>query len=230
MKEYDAEIKAFNTRFYPAHKRGRAARYYNGGTLDRLRNAHVTIFTPWGPRYHWETRGIAISDTDKETKAIRYLANVFKGLNAVLPSRNFQWVFLGADSYGTRINQLPEKVVAEYFANLRSVLANILPVAKLKLWSEFHDAAEPHRQEIRASFDDIFPQKVIWRAKETAKRMDRGGDHRAYLVERLAETRLIEALYQPIKVSLVARHKDNYVDGELPRLYIVPKHLHAPWL
>jgi len=60
--------------------------------------------------------------------------------------------------------------------------------------------------------------------------MGKGGDPKEYLVERLAEAMFIETTLHPIKISCVARHKDDKVDWELPRLYFLPERLHAPWL
>ena len=105
----------------------------------------------------------------------------------------------------------------------------IIPNAEFLLWSEFDEAAEPYRQEVREHFDKYVDVYLLDRAVSTAKKMN-GGDAREYLIERIAEGMFIEERFSPIKVSCVARHKDDKVDRELPRLYLVPEQLHAPWL
>ncbi len=51
-----------------------------------------------------------------------------------------------------------------------------------------------------------------------------------YLQERIAEARIIESLYTPIKVSMVSPTKDNIVDCQLPRIYLLAKEDRFPWL
>ncbi len=227
MKEKDLGVKWFNTIFYPQRKTGRAVRYEDG-VLPRLREKEVTLFTPWGPRYSWETRGEFIQNEDKEVKVLYFLAEMLGEWKTNMLGKAFRWVFLGADLYGFRINPLPVEVVKHYFDSLAKWLPQILPGAEFHLWSEFDEKAEIYRRKVRDNFDEYIPLVLLWRAMETAKHI--GGDPKQYLIERLAEAMLIEETLHPIKISCVARNKDDTVDWELPRLYFVPEHLLAPWL
>jgi hypothetical protein len=52
----------------------------------------------------------------------------------------------------------------------------------------------------------------------------------AYLRERICEAEMIESIYAPIKVSVVPKNKDNEVDRNLPRVYLIPPAVQLPWL
>lgn len=228
MKEENRGIKWFNTIFYPQNKKARAVRYEDG-VLPRFYEREITLFTPWGPRYGWKSRGLDIKKEDKEVEVINFLATLFKELRENMPDKNFRWIFLGADLYGTRINNLPEEVVAGYFVSLAKWLAQILPEAELRLWSEFDKIADVYRQKIWTDFENFVDTNLLIRTEKTAQAMANGSNPKEYLVERLAEAMLVEEIFHPIKISCVARHKDDKVDWELPRLYFLPEYLHAPW-
>lgn len=229
MKEQDAGVKWFNTVFYPQKKTGRAVRYEDG-ILPRLREKEITLFTPWGPRYSWESRGAVIQDGDREVEVLNFLVVLLGELRQNMPDKNFRWVFLGADLYGTRINNLPVEVVARYFDSLVQWLPRVLPMAEFQLWSQLDSVAEEYRREVRANFDNLVSYSILSRANQTARAMGRNSSAKEYLVERLAEAMFIERTLKPVKISCVARHKDDDVDWELPRLYFLPERLHAPWL
>lgn len=229
MKGENSGIKWFNTVFYPERKTARAVRYEDG-ILPRLYEREITLFTPWGPRYDWESRGLDINAEDKEVEVLNFLAALLAEWQEKMPNKNFRWVFLGADLYGTRINKLPSEIVTKYFTNLTEWLAQVLPEAEFLLWSGFNEAAEEYRQKIWTNFDDFVDCNLLCRTEKTAHAMAKGGNPKEYLVERLAEAMLIEKTLCPIKISCVARHKDDKVDWELPRLYFLPEHLQAPWL
>lgn len=228
-KEKDAGVKWFNTHFYPGRRVGRAVRYEDG-VLPRLRKDKVVFFTPWGPRYKWKDRGTIINDGDPEVKLLRHLHKMLVEIRHFLPGKEIQWLFLGADLYGTRINRLPAAEVADYFSSLQGWLGMIIPSAEFKLWSEFDADAEPFRTQFRGKVSTSVSAEVEARAQLVSAKLKGAGNHKDYLVERMAEAELIETRYQPIKISAVARHKDAEVDRELPRLYLVPELLHAPWL
>jgi hypothetical protein len=228
MRERDFGVRWFNTVFYPEKKIAGAARYEDG-VLPRLREPHVTLFTAWGPRYSWENRGVNIREGDREVEVLSFLATLFDEWKRKMGEK-FEWVFLGADLYGTRINNLSAGIVASYFASLAEWLKRILPMAEFLLWSDFDNVAEEYRQQIEANFNSFVSADLLRRATHTAESMGRGGDPKAYLVERMAEAMLIEEMVHPIKISCVGKHKDEEVDLELPRLYFLPERLHAPWL
>jgi len=229
MKESDAGVKWFNTIFYPQKKTGRAVRYENG-VLPRLRKKDVTLFTPWGPRYSWENRGAVIQEDDKEIEVLNFLVALLGEFRQNMPDKNFRWIFLGADLYGTRINNLPVEVVTNYFNSFTKWLRQLLPIADFLIWSQLDSVAKEYRREVRTNFDDLISYTILSRANSTARAMGKNSSAKDYLVERLAEATFIERALKPIKISCVARHKDDDVDWELPRLYFLPERLHAPWL
>lgn len=229
MKEMDTGVKWFNTIFFPQRKTARAARYEDG-VLPRLREKDITLFTPWGPRYGWEDRGTVIQEGDKEVEVLSVLTKLLGELQQNMPDKSFRWVFLGADLYGTRINNLPDEVVARHFDSLALRLNRVVPSAEFLLWSELDNIAEEYRREVCADFDSLISHSILTRAHQTAHAMGRNSSAKEYLVERLAEAMVIEHTLKPIKISCVARYKDDDVDWELPRLYFLPERLHAPWL
>lgn len=229
MKEQDAGVKWFNTVFYPLKKTGRAVRYEDG-VLPRLRKKEIILFTPWGPRYSWEKRGVIIQETDKEVEALNFLVELLDELRKNMPDKIFRWVVLGADLYGTRINKLPAEAASGYFNSFAEWLRRIIPIAEFQLWSRFDNAAEAYRQEVSANFDKLISRESLSRANQTARAMGRNSSAKEYLVERLAEAMLIEHALKPIKISCVARRKDDNVDWGLPRLYFLPEELQAPWM
>lgn len=229
MKEQDSGVKWFHTYFYPQKKTARAVRYEDG-ILPRLREKNITLFTPWGPRYSWERRGAIIQEGDKEIKTMNFLAELFGELKRNMPDKNFRWVILGADLYGTRINNLPIDITLEYFESLAGWLHQILPIAEFQVWSQFDDSAERYRQMVRENFDTLVSEHLLSRANQTAQAMERNGSATDYLVERFAEAMFVEGTLKPIKISCAPRHKDDSVDWELPRLYFLPDSLHVPWL
>lgn len=229
MKEQDAGVKWFNTVFYPKNRKGSAVRYEDG-ILPRLRKDNITFFTPWGPRYDYEKRGVIVRESDREVEVLKFLTNLFAEIKKNMPDKNIQWIFLGADLYGTRINSLPEEIVRDYFSSLSRALVQLIPMVEFRLWSQFDSEAEEYREMIRVDFKDMINQSVVYRAEETARRMKRNSSAKEYIVERIAEAMLIEATFAPIKISCVAKHKDHGVDGNLPILYLLPENLQAPWL
>jgi hypothetical protein len=228
MKEQDLGVKWFNTAFYPTTHTGRAYGCEDG-VLPRLRKDIITLFTPWGPRYSWEERGCEIQTKDKEVKVLLSFSAILNTWQQNMPNKQFQWIFLGADIYGTRINHLPDEVVTQYFISLKRRISELLPLgAQFHLWSEFDSSTQERREHIRQHLPQLIPYKIRVRAEETARKMGKGSAT-DYLTERLVEAFIMEELYSPIKMSAVARHKNEGVDGNLPCLYFIPPELHAPW-
>lgn len=217
--------KWFNTVFYPKF-RIESAVLYEEKVLPRLAQAEVNLFTPWGPRYDWDKRGTKIKETDSEVRTLMRLQQMLELWQKHM-TQHFQWIFLGADLYGTRINRLSAEAVADYFEQL-GIWIGLLDLGQLHLWSEFDGQAERFRIKIANQFDQCFPLEIVTEASSVADKIG-GGDYRQYLIERLAEAQLMEELFQPIKISCAAKHKDSVVDGPLPRLYLVPPKLQRPW-
>jgi hypothetical protein len=229
MKQRDEGVKWFNTTFYPKERTGRAMRYEDG-ILPRVSENTITLFTPWGPRYSWKERGIDIVDTDKEVLVLRRLREVLDMFICNMLGKTFTWVFLGADLYGTRVNNLSEEIVSGYFSNVEKRVLDLFPEATFSLWSDFDRDAEAYRDRVRNDFSRYVDGNLLTRAENTARGLGCGGDARAYLVERFAEAMYIEDRFRPVKLSCVGRHKDAKVDHQLPVLYVVPEALHAPWV
>lgn len=231
MISHHESLKWFRCVKQPLDSTGRAERLEEiDGGFARMSRPEVQLFTPWGPRYDWATRGTVIKPEHKEIELLQLFADLLAELQENMPWQTFDWTFLAADLYGTRINHLSPEVVEEYFDSLQEVMADYLPTATLRRWSEFDQQAEPYRQAIRDNFDDEFRSALAHRARKTAKAMGLGSNSDDYLVERLAEARLIEDWLHPVKISPVARHKNQGVDGTLPVFYFVPPELHAPWM
>jgi hypothetical protein len=229
MKEKDAGVKWFNTIFYPQNKSARAV-FLEDKILNRLRQKDVILFTPWGPRYDWAIRGSIIKSDDKEIKVLHFLSLILKQFKKNMPDKKISWIFLGADIYGTKVNNLPSKIVGEYFSSLEQKVLELIPEAQFYLWSEFDEQAEEYRSLIRKNFYNFVSPDLLKSAIRTARAMRRGSDPKDYLIERLAEAMFIEKKFEPIKISCVNRYKDDGVDWELPRLYFLSQDLHAPWM
>lgn len=223
------DIKWFNCEFYPSKRTGRAVRYEDG-VLPRMREPHTRLFTPWGPRYDWETRGQTILPEDRELKTLAHLASLFTELQKQMPEKTWEWIFLAADTYGTRVNNLPTQVVQEYFASLKEWLAQYLPHSEFQLWSELETEALPLRNQAAEYVRTNLPYSIRERAAQTAQKMGRGSNPNVYLEERVTEALFIEQRYSPVKISCAPRNKDDAVDVDLPRLYLLPEALQVPWL
>lgn len=229
MKETDQGVRWFNTTYYPTNKIFSAV-LYEEKILPRLRQERVILFTPWGPRYSFAERGTEINSADKELEVLTFLSRIITCWKAAMPKKEFSWIFLGADLYGTRINGMDLESVSNYFDWLKLWLSELIPEATFKLWSEFDIEAETYRQNVVNNFGQYANLDLLERAERTAKGMGRESDAKEYLVEHFAEALLIEEKFAPIKISCVAKGKDAVVDLELPRLYFLPERLHAPWM
>ncbi len=229
MKETDQGVKWFNTIYYPNNKVFGAV-HYEDRVLPRLRKNKVVLFTPWGPRYSSAERGVEIESQGKEIEVLRFLSDMIACWKARMGEKEFSWIFLGADLYGTRINPLNKESISDYFEWLRLWLSDLIPEATFRLWSEFDIKAEAYRQEVVNNFDSLSNPGLLERAERTAKAMGFGSSGKDYLVERFAEATLMEEKFEPIKISCVHPSKDATVDLKLPRLYLLPDKLLAPWL
>lgn len=112
----------------------------------------------------------------------------------------------------------------------------------MKSWSEIKkenkDLYDKRAQELTISeIEKILSPTKILEAKKAAERRSGYTDPSrieeaayAYLRERIIEAEIIEQKYKPIKVSAVPKNKDNEVDRDLPRIYILPDWWEFPWL
>jgi hypothetical protein len=147
-----------------------------------------------------------------------------------------------ADIYATEVNnQVDLNKARAYFENVTQVSIESFGF-QVKAWSEIR--AENIGQYLRrkAELDvDALKQMLtpikVYEAVSVSKRRSGYSDPKeieqaalAYLRERVCEAEIIEEVYTPIKVSAVAKNKDNGVDRDLPRLYIIPDQEQFPWL
>ena len=229
MKEQHPGVKWFRCIFYPTRKTNRAVRF-ESGVIPRLRESGGTFFTPWGPRYHYEKRGVKIRAEDKEVRTLKFLADLWLEFQQNGLATDWQWLFLGADTYGARINHLPAEIVGAYFESFGHWVNKILPHASFRLWSDFDDQVQAIRQVAARDLEALVSSDILLKARQTALALKNGGDPRAYVIERLTEAMFIEQEFGPVKISAVHRGKDAEVDLNLPRLYFVPPELQAPWM
>ena len=231
MKEEDCLVKYFINVIYPGRKKGTAIGFEDG-IIPRLRKDHINFFTPWGPRYSWKERGVTINEDDKEIQLLKLFSLFLEELKSIKTiKKKINWIFLGADIYGYKINNIPEDVVKEYFSSLKYWLKQIIPESEFKLWSEFNYLSKFLRSDV-----SNFLTKDNWvRLDKRNKKSNISlnpimGSTKDYIFERLLEAYLIECLYQPVKISCAPSYKDWILDLDLPRLYITPSHLQVPWL
>jgi len=204
--------------------------------MGRLQGAYntqipLTIFIPWGARANGDM-------TQYESNALSYIYDFSQGLR----SRNIPNIplIMPADVYATEINTMNCLSTNRYFTQIENAARQM--GFDTKRWSD-----------IRAENMDRYTELTYWNSEQMIWRwfpkaqwyrsilpasMERNtSDNRSaassafnYLRERLCEARITEEQYRPIKYSLVSKEKDDTLDGELPRLYVLPRPLRFPWL
>ncbi|MEK9143510.1 MAG: hypothetical protein AAB481_02700, partial [Patescibacteria group bacterium] len=162
------------------------------------------------------------------------LARYYGAPNAVL--------IMPADVYAIEINGDNPDRVTTYFSEIR-VAANDLGFS-VQPWSAIREQNLDLYEEIlqwECSPEALFRStpKALWydglfpAALSRNSALGEDAVHQSafrYLQERIVEARVIEAVYTPIKLSMVSKQKDDIVDRELPRVYILEKELKFPWL
>lgn len=192
----------------------------------------VMLFVPWGVRPQGRLGG-------SEIKALNQVQN----MQQVLQRRNIsaQVLIMPADLYATEVNRQVDIIqTTEYFEQVTSL--SLLKGFLVKPWSEIRGkniftyrqrASELTPQGLESIFK---PAKIEEAIAAAARRSGYQSKYEiqqaafAYLRERVCEAEIIESIYKPIKLSAVSKNKDNNVDRDLPRLYILPNELLFPWL
>lgn len=219
--------------------------------LKRLKEGKVTLFQPWGFTYSDRT---AVNRKSRE--ALEYDLQIQLGLrNFEVES---QLLLVPADVYAGRINGYRTRTIMEYYSNLKKSLEGVAQnvVKRLRFLDidlEPNFVIKPFSQILKESadlFKDIVEEanKVAFmdyfdaesdsdgyeaytEALVSAKKYSLRDPERSakeYVIARLVETKLIEKLFRPIKISLASQKKDIF-DGSLPRVY--PKYVKPfPWL
>lgn len=200
-------------------------------TKARVNGSTLTLFVPWGVR----PTGIPRLETD----VIKRLVS----LESSLSSRdvNAQILIMPADVYATEVNnQVDPGQVMRYFAFIENIAKQ--NGFSVKPWSEIRSenlgiyqrrVEELTEEEITKFLSPANFQEALGAASRRSGYNTEEDVRKAafaYLRERICEAEIIENTYQPIKVSVTSRNRDDGVDGNLPRIYIIPANLQFPWL
>ena len=185
----------------------------------------LTMFIPWGFRtegqFGW-----------KEQEAMDRINKIQSLINQ--KKINLQILIMPADIYATEINNLPVSAVDEYFFTVEQEAKK--RSYQILSWSKIRNNNLQQYEVLRQKYTNeeinkILPPYVINSALKAAEKRGQTKDcSLAYLRERLCEAEIIEETFKPIKLSMVAKNKDEGVDLNLPRLYLLPEYLQFPWL
>lgn len=191
----------------------------------------LVLFVPWGVRPEGKPRlEVVVMDRLQaiETNLLQ------KGVNACI-------LIMPADVYATEVNtQVDQIQVNEYFAYIEKIATE--RGFLVKPWSEIRaenlvDYQTKVKDLTNEAIRALMGAKKIETAMGAAIRRsgyttlgDVENSALAYLRERIIEAEIIESLYQPVKISVVAKVRDDIVDGDLPRIYLFPPELQFPWL
>lgn len=195
--------------------------------LTAYSDTPLTIFIPWGFRAQGEFGG-------KELEAMGWINDILSVIRQSQRRITFQALVMPADIYATEINNLPVNSVEEYFLRVEQEAKKrsyqILP------WSQIRKKNLQQYEVLRRKYtnkeiNQILPSYVIISALKAAEKRGQKKDRAfTYLRERLCEAEIIEEEFKPVKFSMVAKNKDEGVDLNLPRLYLLPEYLQFPWL
>lgn len=210
---------------------------YKGDILTRLaratRDNPLTLFVPWGVRpegQYGRSEQLAFGCIQKYQQLLTEYG---------IPSTI---LVMPADVYAIEINNYPWETTVNYFNRVtQEAKARNFQV---KPWSVIRSENQDRYQNIllwEANPASLWPKipKALWYRdllSAAYRRSKQQGDQAItkaafdYLKERIAEARIIETIYRPIKLSMVSPKKDDFVDCDLPRLYILPKDLRYPWI
>lgn len=197
----------------------------------RTSNKFLTLFVPWGVRPEGKPR--------LESQVMERIDNI----KNILQTRgiNSQVLVMPADLYATEVNnQVSVPRAAKYFEYITDLAKGFR--YEVKPWSEIRAENQGYYNARKGTLTDIeieklLPYSTILECLEAAKR--RSGykleqlvrkSAFAYMRERIIEAEIIEGQYEPIKVSAVGKFKDNNVDRNLPRIYVIPPEQQFPWL
>ncbi|KKW10690.1 MAG: hypothetical protein UY49_C0015G0008 [Microgenomates group bacterium GW2011_GWC1_49_7] len=210
---------------------------YNGDILARMKSGSkdnpLTLFIPWGVRPEGNFGS-------SELQALDFVQNYRQLLTGYCIPNNV--LLMPADVYAIEINGYKWETTTAYFSRVwveaEKRNFQVLP------WSVI-------RKQNRARYETVLQWEAnpesLWRSipkslwyqnllmaayRRSAQKGDSAITKAAfdYLKERIAEARVIESVYRPIKLSMVSPKKDDVVDCDLPRLYILPRNLRFPWI
>lgn len=192
----------------------------------------LTLFIPWGVRPIGNIGQNEIQVMDR----LNTLRKIFERRRI-----DSKVLIMPADLYATEVNnQVDTKTAQNYFEQVSETAASY------GFWVKPWSIIRSENIEMYLALRETLTEREIGRlltghkvneaiaAASRRSGYDRQEDIRraafAYLRERIAEAQIVEKIYAPIKVSAVAKNKDNEVDMNLPRLYIIPEKEQFPWL
>lgn len=188
----------------------------------------LTLFIPWGVR----PQGSIGKEYDALEK-IQKVQNLL--LQFSIPSCVF---IMPADIYATEINGIFENKTQEYFQDIENLAKE--KGMEVKAWSVIREENRKRYEKIASQLNEQTLSETIGKAgtlerifSAAQRRSERSNTQKAaydYLRERIIEAIIIEDMYEPVKLSLAPKNKDNTVDQKLPRLYLIPTDLQLPWL
>jgi len=185
----------------------------------------LIFFIPWGYRPYGEFGPKEVNAMDRITLAANTVGQRQIPLKVLL---------MPADVYAVEINGEDLINVEKYFtcvtqaASLRGF--EVVPWSQIRL-DNFDWYSTLRKFYTNDQIERLLPLFVINSAIKAAQRRNRSNKEAYdYLRERLCEATIIEEIYKPVKLSMVAKNKDNGVDLNLPRLYLIPESLQFPWL
>lgn len=209
-------------------------RYY--GLFDTLFgcefNFSLNLFIPWGVR----TLGTFGDSEIKVLDKIKILSNLLESNCKV---RN-KVLIMPADIYATEVNNINPELVNRYFSEITTEAEN--RGFEVEPWSDIRaknrqryeeSANKLDKNEIKRILSPFIIDSAMKAAKKRSNRTsseDIENAAFAYLRERMCEADIIEETRKPVKVSAVAKNKDNEVDRNLPRVYLIPPGEQFPWL
>lgn len=195
--------------------------------ISGINGSVVMFFVPWGTRI----KGVFGPETDILAK----LKNVSDTLSDLkIRSR---MMLMPADLYATEVNGIDKRVVESY-------LDKLVPLARgmgfeINPWSMIRKENEKQYSMISSELADSKIDQMVSGGKrmkliEAASRWCSNGSPREaayrYMRERICEAIIIEQKYTPIKLSAVTVEKDDIMDQQLPRVYLIPYEKRFPWL
>lgn len=198
--------------------------------ITRMSGEPLNLFIPWGvrpegqPKYEQQ-----VLDRIKTFQDSLKLRNV-----------NAKVLLMPADLYATEVNNIDMKLTDDYFRLIGNLACD--RSFEVKSWSQIRtENKETYKRRAGELTPKVIQQTIgigkVLDAIDTARRRS-GYTLRkqienaayAYLRERVCEAEIVESIYRPIKLSMVTKNKDNIVDRDLPRVYIIPTELQFPWL
>lgn len=209
---------------------------YSGDIMSRLAmssvNTPLTLFVPWGVRPEGQFGS-------SESQALDVISTYQKLLGRfAIPSRV---LIMPADVYATEVNNYAAASTRDYFSTVeKESKARNFDVLSWSFIRKNNQALYDKTLQWEANSDSLWrtTPKILWgellsSARARSKRDTEQAIAKAafdYLKERVAEARVIDKVYKPIKLSMVSPKKDDVVDRDLPRLYLLPKNLRFPWI